>query len=243
MFQGRDYLKEGAIYDYRNRFYHPGLGRFLQPDPIGFQFEGEKLSARSAAYYWSGKAPEKFTSTEINLYRYCGNDPVNKSDSMGLWWDVPKPLRDAFDAARQRQSKDDGMKKMFEAVQKSDMKVSVRSTNSLAPGDTKTTLFENKKTGERRIEISWNPKAAAAVNGGSQSPAMVLGHEGNHAERYIRDPKGAIADTNTRVPGFGNREEQRIITGPEAAAARTLGETPRTSGDARFFPVENVTDR
>ena len=85
LFQGRDYLKEGGVYDYRNRFYHPGLGRFLQPDPVGLQFEGEKLSARSAAYYWSGKAPEKFTSTELNLYRYCHNDPVNNSDPLGLY--------------------------------------------------------------------------------------------------------------------------------------------------------------
>jgi RHS repeat-associated protein len=37
LFQGRDYLKEGAIYDYRNRFYLPALGRFIQPDPIGFK--------------------------------------------------------------------------------------------------------------------------------------------------------------------------------------------------------------
>jgi RHS repeat-associated protein len=60
LFQGRDYLKEGGIYDYRNRFYHPGLGRFLQPDPIGFKGDAG------------------------NLYRYCGNDPVDRSDPMGL---------------------------------------------------------------------------------------------------------------------------------------------------------------
>jgi RHS repeat-associated protein len=60
LFQGRDYLKEGAIYDYRNRFYLPALGRFIQPDPIGFKGD-------------SG-----------NLYRYCGNDPVDRSDPMGL---------------------------------------------------------------------------------------------------------------------------------------------------------------
>ena len=61
LFQGRDYLKEGGIYDYRNRFYHPGLGRFLQPDPIGFKGDAE------------------------NLYRYCGNDPVDRSDPTGLY--------------------------------------------------------------------------------------------------------------------------------------------------------------
>jgi RHS repeat-associated protein len=60
LFQGRDYLKEGAIYDYRNRFYLPSLGRFIQPDPIGFKGD-------------SG-----------NLYRYCGNDAVDRSDPTGL---------------------------------------------------------------------------------------------------------------------------------------------------------------
>ena len=60
LFTGRDYFKEANIYDYRNRFYFVGLNRFLQTDPIGF----------------AGDA--------LNLYRYCGNDPVDRSDPMGL---------------------------------------------------------------------------------------------------------------------------------------------------------------
>jgi RHS repeat-associated protein len=60
MFQGREYIKELGIYDYRNRMYDPGLGRFLQRDPIGF------------------------SGGDANLFRYCGDDPVNKSDPYGL---------------------------------------------------------------------------------------------------------------------------------------------------------------
>src|ERR1043166_2908770 len=48
------------VYDYRARLYQPGLGRFLQPDP------------------------QEFTAGDYNLYRYCYNDPVNKSDPTGL---------------------------------------------------------------------------------------------------------------------------------------------------------------
>src|SRR5437764_1502212 len=60
MFQGRDYLKEPGLYDYRNRFYQFALGRFLQPDPIGFAGDSS------------------------NLYRYCGNDSGNGPDPYGL---------------------------------------------------------------------------------------------------------------------------------------------------------------
>jgi len=60
LFTGREFLSGLRIYDYRNRIYQPELGRFLQPDP------------------------EEFKAGDYNLYRYCHNDPVNKSDPMGL---------------------------------------------------------------------------------------------------------------------------------------------------------------
>ena len=60
LFTGREWLSDLGVYDYRNRLYHPELGRFLQPDP------------------------KEFAAGDYNLYRYCHNDPVNKSDPMGL---------------------------------------------------------------------------------------------------------------------------------------------------------------
>jgi RHS repeat-associated protein len=60
MFQGREYIEELGVYDYRNRFYHPELGRFLQVDPIGFD------------------------AGDMNLFRYCGGDPVDRNDPLGL---------------------------------------------------------------------------------------------------------------------------------------------------------------
>ena len=59
MFTGREYFPEFGLYDYRNRFYHPILGRFLQSDPIGF------------------------AGGDANLFRYCGGDPVNWTDPYG----------------------------------------------------------------------------------------------------------------------------------------------------------------
>jgi RHS repeat-associated protein len=60
MFQGREYIAELGLYDFRNRFYYPELGRFLQSDPMGFG------------------------AGDNNLFRYCGGDPVNRNDPTGF---------------------------------------------------------------------------------------------------------------------------------------------------------------
>jgi len=64
-FQGREWIAELGIYDYRHRIYHPGLGRFLQVDPTGFD------------------------AGDMNLFRYCGDDPVDGSDPEGLQENKP----------------------------------------------------------------------------------------------------------------------------------------------------------
>lgn len=69
LFTGREYLPELRLYDFRNRLYQPQLGRFLQPDPIGF------------------------AGGDANLYRYAGNDPINRSDPTGLVEKIHTPPR------------------------------------------------------------------------------------------------------------------------------------------------------
>jgi RHS repeat-associated protein len=60
LYTGREFLKEANLYDYRNRVYSAELGRFLQTDPI------------------------RFDAGDGNLYRYVGNNPLNKIDPTGL---------------------------------------------------------------------------------------------------------------------------------------------------------------
>jgi RHS repeat-associated protein len=65
LFTGQQWYQELGLYDLRNRFYSPDIGRFLQPDPIGFDGDA------------------------TNLYRYCGNNPVTRWDPFGLQVSVP----------------------------------------------------------------------------------------------------------------------------------------------------------
>ncbi|MBI4707834.1 MAG: RHS repeat-associated core domain-containing protein, partial [Candidatus Omnitrophica bacterium] len=59
MFTGRELDSETGLYYYRARYYSPQIGRFLQRDPVGY-------------------------AVDINLYRYCNNNPLNWVDPWGL---------------------------------------------------------------------------------------------------------------------------------------------------------------
>jgi RHS repeat-associated protein len=65
-FTGREWDKETGLYYYRARYYDPETGRFTSKDPIGI---GGGV-----------KSP-----TETNLYLYAGNNPVNRTDPLGLY--------------------------------------------------------------------------------------------------------------------------------------------------------------
>ena len=61
-FTGREYDFETGLYHYRARSFHPGLGRFMQHDPL---------------MYVDG----------MNVYSYVGNNPIQFIDVLGLYSD------------------------------------------------------------------------------------------------------------------------------------------------------------
>lgn len=65
-FKGYYYDVETSLYYITSRYYDPEIGRFISPDSVDYL--------------------DPTTINGLNLYAYCGNDPVNRVDPTGHFW-------------------------------------------------------------------------------------------------------------------------------------------------------------
>ena len=89
--------------------------------------------------------------------------------------------------------------------------------------------------------IYWDPHSALrTTSGGTQSPALGLAHELDHA---AESPSREDRLANARVARYDNLEERRVIRGSERHAARTLGEAVRYDHGGTVYRVATPVSR
>jgi hypothetical protein len=87
--------------------------------------------------------------------------------------------------------------------------------------------------------IHWDPHSALRTSGGgTQSPALGLGHEVDHA---VHDGPREWLRSATPDAHFDDAEERRVIQGSERHAARTLGEAVRADHGGSTYRVDRPT--
>jgi hypothetical protein len=127
---------------------------------------------------------------------------------------VPAAARSDYELARAYLSRDPIERRLFERLDRSSrhfhLRVNHRNDDHYDP---------NSNT------IAWDPYSALrTTRGGTQSPALGLGHEVAHA---VEAPTRESALSRRALPRYDDAEERRVIRGSERHAAQTLGEAVR----------------
>lgn len=139
---------------------------------------------------------------------------------------IPRAARSDYLLAREYLSRDGVERRLFERLDRSarhfQLAINHRSDDHF---DANTST------------IAWDPYSALrTTHGGTQSPALGLGHEIAHA---IEAPSREASLQSRSLPHYDNAEERRVIRGSERHAARTLGEGVRY--DHRGTPYRVLT--
>lgn len=89
--------------------------------------------------------------------------------------------------------------------------------------------------------IAWDPYSALrTTRGGTQSPALGLGHEVAHA---VEAPARETHLAARALPRYDNAEERRVIRGSERHAALALGESVRFDHRGTTYRVATPVSR
>lgn len=93
----------------------------------------------------------------------------------------------------------------------------------------------------RTNTIAWDPYSALrTTRGGTQSPALGLGHEIAHA---VEAPSREAVLARHTLARYDDAEERRVIRGSERHAAHTLGEAIRYDHRGTTYRVATPVSR
>jgi len=177
--------------------------------------------------------PIMFEAWDVNVYRYVGNGVVLYTDSKGLELDVDPADKSNYDSAKKYCGKSPTLKKLFEKLRTSKVKYTL-----------KTNSTDDDSFDPATNTIHWDPNSALkTTGGGTQSPALGLAHEVDHAVRQDDAPSAKAKDKATADTNYGNKEEKRVIDGSETKGAKDLSEDTRADHGGTTYRVSGPTAR
>lgn len=191
----------------QQRYYDPGLMRFVSADPV----DVDAATGGNFNRYWYAKD---------NPYRYTDPDGRKVVFAEGVPEDFKKNFAKAIKYLNTKHAAAN-----FAKLQKSKLVFVVKPAADRTNGY--QTVY-NAKTNT----ITWADKGGVKVMDSRtgklepMSPAMAVGHEAQHG---IDDLQGTFfKDNSTKDAQFQTKEERKVITGYENNAAKKLGEPIRT---------------
>jgi len=227
-FVGKEKDSETGLDYFGARYMNDKIGRFISIDPV--KAVDEKTS----------KTNEKLLlePQHINTYAYAHNNPMKWIDPDGrkifLVGNGNADYINEYSKAVNYLARDRGMLAIIRSLEGSSTNYIIVMNDYVDDN----AYYPNTHT------IYWNPhEAKLCTSGGRQSPALALGHEMAHASD---DDKNSIMHRFRMwrsSKNYNDMEEERVITGPESAAARTLGEGIRKDHSGKHYTVRDPTSR
>ena len=164
---------------------------------------------------FSTQDPLKWDNPDVSPYLYCAANPIRFTDPTGMKIEFANNVSEAFVKdyyVAYNFLKNNNASFVIDDLDKRENTYYIIETNNDSEFD----------SSERTIY--WNPNRALYTdNIYVLTPAELLSHEADHALFYDINPESSISRHRDTNSPYGNKEDERVITGTEQEVAKKLG--------------------